>query len=115
MPNEDAPLSRRGFVGGTVAAVIGGSVGLGAPRQEQARRIVKTVMIPPQSGRGVFLERDQWIKVITPRGVQVSDLFAFVRDAPDEYLCPRTTMTRQRRLLLRCDPNDGVRWTRLRT
>ena len=98
MSNEDTPLSRRGFLGGTVAAVIGGSVGLGAPRQEQARRMVSTVMITPQSGRGVFLERDQWIKVITPRGVQVSDLFAFVRDVPDEYLCPRTTMTRQRRL-----------------
>ena len=98
MSNEDAQLSRRGFLGGTVAAAIGSSVGLGAPRQERPRRIVSTVTIPPQSGRGVFLERDQSIKVITPRGVQVSDLFAFVHDTPDEYLCPRTTMTRQRRL-----------------
>ena len=98
MSNEDAQLSRRGFLGGTVAAAIGSSAGLGAPRQERPRRIVSTVTIPPQSGRGVFLERDQSIKVITPRGVQVSDLFAFVHDTPDEYLCPRTTMTRQRRL-----------------
>ena len=98
MSHADAPLSRRGFIGGTVATVIGGRAGLVAPRQEQARRIVSSVTIPPQSARGVFLERDQWIKVSTPRGVQVSDLFAFVRDVPDEYLCPRTTMTRQRRL-----------------
>jgi hypothetical protein len=98
MLNEHATLSRRGFLGSTVTTLIGSSMALGATPQEQTRRIVSSVTIPPQSARGVFVERDQWIKVITPRGVQVSDLFAFVRDVPDEYLCPRTTMTRQRRL-----------------
>ena len=102
MADKDEKLSRRGFLGGTAAAAIGGQA-LAASSQdqsaeEQAPRLVSSVTIPPQSGRGVFLERDQWIKVITPEGTQVSDLFAFVRHAPDEYLCPRTTMTRQRRL-----------------
>ncbi len=102
MAGEDEKLSRRGFLGGTAAAAVGGQA-LAASRQdqsaeEQTPRLVSSVTIPPQSGRGVFLERDQWIKVITPEGTQVSDLFAFVRHAPDEFLCPRTTMTRQRRL-----------------
>jgi len=102
MSNEDSRLSRRGFLGGTAAAAIGG-VAFGSSRQEQTRRLVSTVTIPPQSGRGVFVERDQWVKVVNPKGTQVSDLFAFVRDSPDEYLCPRTTMTRQRRLYPRVE------------
>ena len=102
MSKEDLRLSRRGFLGGTAAASIGG-VAFGSSRQEQTRRLVSTVTIPPQSGRGVFVERDQWVKVVNPKGTQVSDLFAFVRDSPDEYLCPRTTMTRQRRLYPRVE------------
>lgn len=75
-----------------------GDVAPGSSRPEQTRRLISTLTIAPQSGRGVFVERDQWVKVVNPEGTQVSDLFAFVRDAPDEYLCPRTTMTRQRSL-----------------
>ena len=102
MAANDEKLSRRGFLGATAAAAVG-SGARGASGQEQAgeepsRQLISTVTIPKQFGRGVFLERDQWIKVITPEGTQVSDLFAFVRNSPDEFLCPRMTMTRQRRL-----------------
>ena len=97
MSNKDSRLSRRGFLGGTAAAAIGG-VAYGSSRQEPTRKLISTVTIAPQSGRGVFVERDQWVRVLNPKGTQVSDLFAFVRASPDEYLCPRTTMTRQRRL-----------------
>lgn len=103
MAGKDEKMSRRGFLGATAATAIGGQALAATQGQRQAAadqspRLISSVTIPPQSGRGVFLERDQWIKVISPDGPQVSDLFAFVRATPDEFLCPRTTMTRQRRL-----------------
>ena len=97
---ESSRLSRRGFLGRATAAFLRGAASGSPSAQVDPGRLVSRVTIPPQSGRGVFLKQDQRLKVIAPKGKQVSDLFAFVESSPDEYLCPRTTMTRQRRLYL---------------
>ena len=94
MGGKDNKLSRRGFLGTTAAVAIGGNTLTAS--EPYTPRLISSVIIPPQSGRGVFLEHNQWIKVISPDGPQVSDLFAFVSTTPGEFLCPRTTMTRQR-------------------
>ena len=98
-------LSRREFLGSGAAAALLSGLGCAASTSRPLRReivdpgeLVSTVVIPPQSGAAVDLLKGQRLKVITPEGEQVSDLFAFVRSAPDEHLCPRTTATRQRRL-----------------
>lgn len=96
-------ISRRSFFGAWIAAVGGTPRPLTrsqATRPEQAleRRLVSQVLIPKQSGRGVFLKRDQRLKVVNPRGKQVGDFFAFRRDAADEFLSPRITMSRNRRI-----------------
>lgn len=100
-------LSRRELIGGGAVALLG-SFGCAASNSTRLRGVpvdpvdpgplASTVTIPPQSGKAVPLGRNQRLKVITPEGIQVSDLFAFVRSSPDEFLCPRNTMTRQRRL-----------------
>jgi len=58
------------------------------------------VPIPKQSGRGVFLNKDQRLKVINPRGQQVGDLFAFKQNTDDEFLAPAYTITRNRCIYL---------------
>lgn len=104
MWESDARLSRRELIGGSAVALLGGfgcASGNAPPPATppvDPGPLVSTVTIPPQSAKGVHLRRGQSLKVITPEGTQVSDLFAFVQSSPDEYLCPRTTMTRQRRL-----------------
>ena len=67
-----------------------------APIHSEGR--LSKVTIAPQSGAGVVLKAGESIRVESPEGAQVADLFAFVLNQPDEYLCPRMTMTRQRRL-----------------
>ncbi len=52
---------------------------------------VTSVRIPARSGRGVLVKRGQLLKVITPEGTQVGDLFAFVQDSLDETLSPSQT------------------------
>ncbi len=42
--------------------------------------------IEPQTGAGFFLGRGQRLRVVDPRGEQVSDLMAFARDDPREWL-----------------------------
>ena len=42
--------------------------------------------IPPQTGVGFFLERGRRLRVVDPLGEQVSDLIAFARDDPAEWL-----------------------------
>ena len=49
------------------------------------------VLVPAMSGRGVLVQRDQRLKVITPEGAQVGDLFAFVQDDLSETLSPSQT------------------------
>lgn len=56
------------------------------------------VHIPPQTGGGTIVRRDQRFKVIAVKGKQVADLFAFVLDAPDEMLSPGHTRSKLRRL-----------------
>jgi len=66
------------------------------PAAEKAlkdQKLVQTIPIPKQSGRGVLLERGQRVKVISPRGKQVGDFFAFARHSPDEFIAPPYTMT----------------------
>ena len=48
----------------------------------------------------MFLNRDQRLKVINPKGKQVGDLFAFRREALTEFIAPAYTMTRNRRIYL---------------
>ncbi len=52
---------------------------------------VTRVRIPAMSGRGVIVQRDQRLKVVTPEGTQVGDLFAFVQDDLSETLSPSQT------------------------
>lgn len=100
-------MSRRGFLGGSIAAAVGSTPLTSTIREEAVRagqatalRRVSQVQIPKQSGRGVFLNRDQRLKVVNPRGKQVGDLFAFKRKAADEFLAPAYTITRNRRIYL---------------
>ncbi len=104
MWEESSRLSRRGFLGGATAVFLRGAASGSPSAQVDPGRVVSRVTIPPQSGRGVFLKQDQRLKVIAPKGKQVSDLFAFVESSPDEYLCPSTKMSRQRRLY----PESGM-------
>jgi uncharacterized protein YcgI (DUF1989 family) len=59
---------------------------------------ISKVHIPPQSGGGAIVRRGQRLKVIALQGKQVGDLFAFVLDAPDEYLSPAHTRSKLRLL-----------------
>lgn len=54
-------------------------------------RQVTRVRVPAKTGRGVLVQRDQRLKVITPEGAQVGDLFAFVQDDLSETLSPSQT------------------------
>ena len=54
-------------------------------------RQIAQVLVPSMSGRGVLVQRDQRLKVITPEGAQVGDLFAFVQDDLSETLSPSQT------------------------
>ena len=49
------------------------------------------VRVPARAGRGVMVQRGQRLKVITPEGTQVGDLFAFVQDDLSETLSPSQT------------------------
>lgn len=74
------------------------------PAAEKAlkdQKLVQTIPIPKQSGRGVLLERGQRLKVISPRGKQVGDFFAFARHSPDEFIAPPYTMTWNRNVYLK--------------
>ena len=53
---------------------------------------VSQVHIPPQSGRGVTVLRNQRVRVTCIQGKQVGDLFAFVPGSRDEYLSPSYTL-----------------------
>ena len=59
---------------------------------------VSQVHIPPQSGRGVTVLRNQRVRVTCLQGKQVGDLFAFVPGSRDEYLSPSYTLRRLGRL-----------------
>ena len=54
-------------------------------------RLIERVHIPAMTGRGVFVQRDQRLKVIAPEGTQVGDLFAFVQDDLADTLSPSQT------------------------
>ena len=108
MTQLTGPISRRSFLGGAIAAF-----GTPAPRSTAirvqaalpsrttaTRRLVSQVLIPKQSGKAVFLNRDQRLKVINPKGRQVGDLFAFRREGVTEFISPAYTMTRNRRIYL---------------
>lgn len=69
------------------------------PFSEQ--KLAQSIPIPKQSGRGVVLMRDQRLKVITPRGKQIGDLFAFVQNSNDEFIAPAYTITRNRNIYLK--------------
>jgi hypothetical protein len=96
---KDSRLSRRELIQGGLAAALGSSISASpSPRQASALRLVSQVPIPKQSGGGVFLKLDQRVKVISPKGPQVGDLFAFKREDPSEFLSPKITMSRLRRI-----------------
>lgn len=59
------------------------------------------VHIPPQTGGGIVVRRDQRFKVTAVKGKQVADLFAFVLDTPDEMLSQGHTRSKLRRLTLK--------------
>ena len=84
-------ISRRELIRGALAVSI-------APSLTAAPRLVSELTIPKQSGGGVFLKRGQAVKVISPMGPQVGDLFAFKREDPGEFLSPKITMSRLRRI-----------------
>ncbi len=86
-------MSRRTFFEGAIALSIGRTAAAA-----QTLRLVSQMTIPKQSGGGVFLKRDQRVKVISPKGPQVGDLFAFKRSEPDEFLSPKITMSRLKRI-----------------
>ena len=98
-------VSRRKFLETSMAAV--GSTRLVTAQEEQrvgavpgtpALRLVSQIPVPKQSGRAVFVSRDQRVKVITPRGKQVGDFFALNRADPSEYTSPANTRARNRRI-----------------
>ena len=58
------------------------------------RQLQSRVHIPRMTGGAVVVQRDQRLKVITIKGKQIGDLFAFVQDSPDEFISPgQTRMT----------------------
>ena len=58
------------------------------------RQLQSQVHIPRMTGGGVVVQRDQRLKVITIKGKQIGDLFAFVKDSPEEFISPgQTRMT----------------------
>jgi uncharacterized protein len=95
-------ISRRGFFEASAVAI--GATSLVKAQVEQrattgsTRRLISQVPIPKQSGRAVFVTRDQLVKVITPRGKQVGDFFALRRQDPTEFTSPAHTRSRNRRL-----------------
>ena len=52
---------------------------------------IARVHVPAMNGRGVFVQRDQRLKVIAPGGTQVGDLFAFVQNDLADTLSPSQT------------------------
>jgi uncharacterized protein YcgI (DUF1989 family) len=54
--------------------------------------LISQTHIPPQTGRGVEVNRDQRVRVTCLKGGQVGDLFAFVPGSRDEYLSPSYTL-----------------------
>src|SRR3990172_3344592 len=102
---KKARVSRRKFL--EASMVVMGSTRLVTAQEEQragaaeaapALRLVSQVPISKQSGRAVFVSRDQRVKVITPRGKQVGDFFALKRADPNEYTSPANTRGRNRRI-----------------
>lgn len=65
------------------------------------QKLITTIPIPKQSGRGVIMERGQRLKIINPRGKQIGDLFAFAGHSPDEFIAPSYTMTWNRNVYLK--------------
>jgi uncharacterized protein YcgI (DUF1989 family) len=64
------------------------------------QKLLQSIPIPKQSGRGVIVLRDQRVKVINPKGKQVGDLFAFAQYSAEEFIAPAFTMTRNRNIYL---------------
>ena len=52
---------------------------------------ITRVHVPTMTGRGILVRRDQRLKVITPEGRQVGDLFAFVQKDLADTLSPSQT------------------------
>ena len=52
---------------------------------------ITRVHVPTMTGRGILVRRDQRLKVITPEGKQVGDLFAFVQKDLADTLSPSQT------------------------
>jgi uncharacterized protein YcgI (DUF1989 family) len=86
-------MSRREILRGALAVSFGPSLASAVQPN-----LLSHSTIPKQSGGGVFLKRDQRVKVISPKGPQVGDLFAFKQDDPGEFLSPKITMSRLRRI-----------------
>ncbi len=55
-------------------------------------RKLREIHLEPQTGAGFSLERGQVLRVIDPRGEQVSDLLAFARDDTREWLSSGRTI-----------------------
>jgi hypothetical protein len=96
-------VSRRHFLEASMgaAAIVPLAASQDAKPEEASsgpRRLVSQVPIPKQSGRAVFLDRGQWVKVIAPRGKQVGDFFALRKDDPSEFTSPNHTRARNRRI-----------------
>lgn len=71
-----------------------------APVAMREQKLLQTIPIPKQSGRGAIVLRNQRVKVINPRGKQVGDLFAFAQYSAEEFIAPAFTMTRNRNIYL---------------
>jgi uncharacterized protein YcgI (DUF1989 family) len=48
--------------------------------------------IAPQAGTGLIVKRGEWLRIIDPRGEQVSDLVSFAREDPSEWLSSGRTI-----------------------
>jgi uncharacterized protein YcgI (DUF1989 family) len=94
---KEEPVSRRRFLGASMGAVGAARWAQGQETPRPSKKISE-VPIPKQSGRAVAVERDQWVKVIAPRGKQVGDFFALKREDPSEYTSPAITRSRNRRI-----------------
>lgn len=55
-------------------------------------------VVPARHGEGFVLDAGQQIRIVDPEGGQVGDVFAFVKDRPDEYHSAAHTRARVGRL-----------------
>ena len=67
---------------------------------------METLRVPAREGRGFHVSADQKFRVVTPKGQQAADFFAFNANNVGEWLSPNHTWARNRHVHLN-SPEEG--------